>query len=165
MRQSAGNTSKAATYGFHMKSENYHRNRPDNQSDDCTGNPDGDGAANQHQGDGSDCEQGSLVRKGMKIGCEHLQALPEFSRNFIDLKSEEILDLCAGDQDGDAIGEADHNGARDELDRSAHASGAQNNQQDASHHSAHEQSIDAVSSDNSGDYYDECPGWTANLCS
>ena len=41
---------------------------------------------------------------------QSFHALPENARDLGELQAEEILDLGAGDQDGDAVGEADDDG-------------------------------------------------------
>ena len=85
------------------------------------------------------------------------------ARNFIQLQSEEVFDLRAGDQDRDAVGEADDDRPRNELDRRAHAGEAHDHQQDAGHHRAHEQAVDAVLGDDAGDHDDERAGRPADL--
>ena len=53
-------------------------------------------------------------------------------RARVDLQPEEIPDLRAGDQDRDAVGEADDDRPRQELHRGAHAGDAEDDQ----HHAA-----------------------------
>src|SRR5580692_5589029 len=76
--------------------------------------------------------------------------------NLINLESKEILDLSAGNDDGNAVRETHDYRARDELDRRAQTRRSQYQQQNASHHGAHEQPIDAVSRNNSK--YDDHEG-------
>ncbi len=82
---------------------------------------------------------------------------------MLDAQSEEVLDLCAGDQDGNAVGEAEHYWTRDELHRSAQSGGAHDEQQDAGHHGAHEQAVDPVLGDDCRYHHDKRPGRPANL--
>jgi hypothetical protein len=58
-----------------------------------------------------------------------------------DLEAEEVLDLRAGDEHRDAVGEADDDRPRQVLDGGAHAAGAQHDQHHAGHHRAHEQAV------------------------
>ena len=82
---------------------------------------------------------------------------------MVELQAEEILDLGAGDQDGDAVGEADDHGSRNELDSRAHARDAHDHQQDAGHHRAHEEAIDTVECNNARDDNDESAGGSSDL--
>ena len=52
--------------------------------------------------------------------------------------AEKVADLRAGNQNGDAVGEADDNGARKIFHQRAHARDAEKNQENAGHHRAHE---------------------------
>ena len=83
--------------------------------------------------------------------------------NFVEMQSEEIFDLGAGDQNGDAVGEADDDRPRNELHRRAHAGRAQDDEHHARHHRAHEQAVDAVYGDDAGDHHDERAGRPADL--
>ena len=66
-------------------------------------------------------QQRCFQREGMKVLRQRLHAQPEHAGNFLELQTEEIFDLRAGDQDGDAVGEADDDRARNELHRRAQA--------------------------------------------
>jgi hypothetical protein len=92
-----------------------------------------------------------------------LHAQPEFAGDLGQLQSEEILDLGTGNQYGDAVGKSDHNRPRDKFHSRAHASGAQNNQDDACHDGAHVESVDAVYGENSRHHDYEGAGGSANL--
>ena len=76
----------------------------------------------------------------------------------VDLQPEEIPNLRAGDEDGDPVGEADDDRARDEPHRRSHAGDAERDEQHAGHQRAHEQAIDAVARDDAGDDDDEGAG-------
>jgi hypothetical protein len=71
--------------------------------------------------------------------------------------------LSAGNEDGDAVGEPDDHGARNEFDGSAETGGAHDDQEYSRHHRAHEQAIDAVGGDDARDYDHEGAGRAANL--
>ena len=64
-----------------------------------------------------------------KLRGERLHSQPEDARNLVEVQSEEVFDLRAGDQNGDAVGEADDDRPRDELHRGAHAGDAHDDQQ------------------------------------
>ena len=82
---------------------------------------------------------------------------------LLDGQSKEILDLRTRNQNRNSIGEADHDGPRNELHRRAHAGYAKNDEQHAGHHRAHEQSIHAVHGDNSRDHHYERARRSADL--
>ena len=63
----------------------------------------------------------------------------------------------------DAVGEPDDDRPRDELDRGAHAGRAEHDEDDAGHHRAHEQAVEAVGGDDAGDDDDERARRTADL--
>src|ERR1019366_5198213 len=52
----------------------------------------------------------AVIGKRVEARGQSFHAQPEDAWNFGELQAEEILDLGAGDQDGDAIGEADDDG-------------------------------------------------------
>ena len=89
-------------------------------------------------------------------------ARPELA-GHVDAQAEEVLDLRAGDQHGDAVGEADDDRPRNELHRRAQARHAQHDEDDARHHGAHEQAVEAVGRDDAGDDHDERAGRSADL--
>ncbi len=78
-------------------------------------------------------------------------------------QAQQVLDLRGCDEQGDAVGEAEHDGARDELDRVAEAGDGQHEQHHAGHHRDHQQARDAVLRDDAGDDDDEGPGRPADL--
>ena len=82
---------------------------------------------------------------------------------MVDAQPEEILDLGAGDEYGDAVGETEHHRAGNELHRSAESGCAHDEEQDAGHHGAHEQAVNAVFGDDSRDHHDKRAGGTADL--
>src|SRR5215475_13722119 len=89
--------------------------------------------------------------------------MKEISRHRIEVQAEEILDLRAGDQNGDTIREADHNWPRKIFDRGTHTRGSEKKQKDASHHRADKEAVDAVLGDDSRYNNNECAGWAADL--
>jgi hypothetical protein len=99
----------------------------------------------------------------MKIPGQRLHAQPEDTGNFFQFEAEEIFHLRAGDEDGNAVGKADDDGTRNVLYRGAHAGQAHDDENDAGHHRAHEQAVDAVRGDDAGDDDHEGSGGAADL--
>ena len=64
--------------------------------------------------------------------------MKEIAGNVIHFQAEEIADLRAGDQDRNAVSEADDDGARKVFHHTAHARHAEQHQQHARHHGARE---------------------------
>jgi hypothetical protein len=79
------------------------------------------------------------------------------------MQPEKILDLRAGDEDGDAIGEADDYGPRDKFHARTQSSDAHDDEQDAGHNGDHEEAVNAVRGDDAGDDDDEGAGGAADL--
>lgn len=61
-----------------------------------------------------------------------------------DVEPQQVFDLRARDQHRDAIRETHHDRPRQILHRRAHARHAEDDEQDARHHGAHEEAVDAV---------------------
>ena len=87
----------------------------------------------------------------------------EFAGIFLHREAEEIFDLGRGDQQGDAVGEADDDGARDEAHGGTQAGEAEEEQNHAGHHGDHEESGEAVFGEDSGDDDHEGAGGAADL--
>ena len=158
-----GDSAETRADGFHRQLEQDDGCGAEQESDDCAGDAIGEGAAENHHQHRACGQRGRGVGKRVEAAGQSFHALPEDAGNFGELQAEEILYLRAGDQDGDAVGEADDDGARNELDRRAHAGDAHDHQQNAGHHGAHEEAIDAVKRDDAGDDHDEGAGGSANL--
>ena len=57
----------------------------------------------------------------MKVARQRFHPQPEHARNFVEMQSEEIFDLRAGNQHRNAVGESNHHRPRNELHRRAQA--------------------------------------------
>ena len=79
------------------------------------------------------------------------------------LQPEQVLDLRAGDQHADPVGEADHDRTGNVLHRRAQTGDAEQDQDHAGEQRAREQAIEAVGGDDARHHHDEGAGWTANL--
>ena len=73
----------------------------------------------QNHNQRQDAETGFQRRERMKISRENFHARQKFSGNLFDFEAEEILDLRAGDNDGDSVRESHYHGPRNELHRGA----------------------------------------------
>ena len=94
---------------------------------------------------------------------ERLHAMEKIAGYMVHAQTEEVTDLRAGDEDGDAVGEANDDGPREIFHRGAHARCAEKNEQNAGHHGAGEEAVDAVLGDNAGNHHDERAGGAADL--
>ena len=77
--------------------------------------------------------------------------------------SEKVLQLRAGNDQRDAVGEADDHRPWDEPHCRTGAGDAHDHEQDAGHHRAHEQAVDAMGGDDAGHHDDKGTRRTANL--
>ena len=108
----------------------------------------------------------SPVATGSRVDqclAQHLQTAEKLAWDLFDLQAEEVLDLGAGDQHGDAVRETDDDRTRNELDHRAHAGDAESDEQNAGDERAHEQPVDAILGDDAGDHDDERAGRPADL--
>ena len=91
--------------------------------------------------------QAMIVAAGENVRAmlgEQRQAPEKLARHFADRQAEEILDLRAGNQDRDAVGEADHNRPRNVFDGLPQSGDPQQHQHEPRHEGAHIQSIDPI---------------------
>ena len=80
------------------------------------------------------------------------------------MQAEEILHLGAGNQDRDAVGEANDNRTGNKLHCRAHSGDAHDEQENTRHDRAHKQSVNAMHGDDPRDYHNESPGRSSDLC-
>src|SRR5436190_923676 len=108
MRQACGNSPKPRPDGFDGKLEEINGAGGKQQGNNRSGYARRQGAADDQGQEGKGGERGGLKGQGMKVAGERFQAKPEHAWDFVEVKSEEILDLRAGDQHGNSVGESDH---------------------------------------------------------
>ena len=99
----------------------------------------------------------------MEVAGQRLHAERENTGDFVETQSEEIFYLGAGDQDGDAVGESDDNGTRNEFHACAETGCSHDDEEHSCHHGTHEQSVGAMCSHDAGDYDDKGAGRSADL--
>ena len=87
----------------------------------------------------------------------------EFSRILVHCHTEEILNLCGEDGDGDTAGETHHDGVGDVLDDGAQTKHAQEDEEHTCHQRGDGQSLYAILMDDAIDDDDEGTRRTANL--
>ncbi len=90
--------------------------------------------------------------------------MEEVAGDVLHAEAEEVADLSAGDENGDAICETDDDRAGKVFDGRAHAGDAEENEQDPGHHGAFEEAVDAMLGDDSGDDHYEGARRAAYLC-
>src|SRR5271166_1709106 len=99
----------------------------------------------------------------MEASRQSFYAKPEHAGNFVEMQAEEVFDLRAGDQHGDAVGESNYDWAWDELHCRSESSQSHDDQEQSGHYGAHEQPIHAVHCNDARYDDDEGSGWPANL--
>ncbi len=161
--QTAGDAAEAGADGFDRKMQQCDGGGRAESDDNGAGDTLGIFQAENHDGQGSERHGGSLPGNGVRGLGERLHAVEEIARDVVHAQAEQVPDLSAGDQDGNAVGEADDHRAWKILHRGAHAGDAEKDEQNAGHHGAHEEAVDAVFGDNAGNDYDECAGRPADL--
>ena len=134
------------------------------ERDDGAGNAPGearqeqdDGERGCGDGDGLPADGGGVVRRARCMRARN--SLGTGGR----AEAEEVFDLGGGDQQGDAVGEADDDGTGDELDGGAEAGEAHDEQHDAGHERDQREAGDAEAGDDAGDDDDEGAGGSADL--
>ena len=163
MWQAAGDAAETRADGFYGQFKEVDDSGSHQQRDDGSGNARRKTAADDQHEHGDDGERGRLIGECVEVGDQRFHAQPEHAGDFFEMNSKEVFDLCAGDEDGDAIGKSDDNRSRNELDGSAEAGCAHDDQEYPRHYRAHEQAVDAVDGDDARDYDHEGAGRTANL--
>src|SRR5262249_55901186 len=133
-------------------------------NNDCARNLSSELHAQNHDEQGKTGEKCGAPVQRRKCLSESSHTVKEIAWDRIEAKAEEIFDLCAGDQNGDAIGKADDDRSRKIFDGRTHARRSEKEQKDARHHRADKEAVDAVLGDDSSDDNDESTGWSANLC-
>ena len=102
------------------------------------------------------------ARIGVEVARDGDHARPEVARH-VGAKPEKVFDLRARNQHADAVGKSNHDRSRNELHRGAHSGRAQHDEQDARHHGAHEQPVEAVGRHDARDDDHEGTGRAADL--
>ena len=101
--------------------------------------------------------------KRAEMHAQDLHAREEFARHMVDLQAEEIFDLRGRDQQRNAVGKSDDDGAGDELDRVSQTRESEHQQDHARHHRDHQQSVESMFGDDARHDDDESAGGSADL--
>src|SRR3954447_7358468 len=163
VRQTTGDSAELGADRLYRQLEEIDGRRGEDESDDGSGNARRETAADDQGEQCEYCESGSFERDCVEATREGFHAQPEHAGNFVEVESEEVFYLRAGDEDGNSVGESNDHWAGDELYRGAEPGEAHDDQEYAGHDGAHEESIDAVSGDNARDYDDEGAGGATDL--
>ncbi len=163
MRQAAGNAAETASNGVDGKLEEIYCRGSEQQHQNWSGNAIGGQAANHKDGDRCQGQSRRGVIQRAEVAGQRFHAEPEDAGDLVQVQTEEISHLGAGDQNGDAVGESDDDGPGNELHRRTHAGRAHDHQQNTGHHGAHEQSVNTVLGDDGRDHYHKGPGRAADL--
>jgi len=91
-------------------------------------------------------------------------AMKEVAGDMVHAQAEEVANLSAGDEDSDAVCETDDDRAGKIFDGRSHACDAQEDEQDAGHHGAFEEAVNAMLGDDSRHDHYEGAGGAADLC-
>jgi len=102
-------------------------------------------------------------RQRAEVASEDFHAREKNTRDAFDLEAEEVLNLRAGNNHGDAVGETDDDGAWYEFDGRAKAGDAEYDEHDSGHDRAHIETVEPIARNDAGNDHDECPGGPADL--
>src|SRR6185437_10302129 len=117
-----------------------------------------------HDGERTEGEESRGRRNRMQRLSVRMHAMKEVARHPIHIQPEKIANLSARDQDGDAVGETDDDGAGEVLYGRAHSGDPEDQEEHASHHRDGEQAFKSELSDDAGNDDNESAGWTSDLC-
>src|ERR1035438_5043539 len=98
----------------------------------------------------------------MKIFRQSTHTVEEIAGNVFHAEAEKIAELRAGDEDGDAVGEANDDRAREIFDHCAQSGDAHEDEKDSGEHGAGEQASDSVAGNYSEHDDDEGSGGSAD---
>ncbi len=163
VRHAAWDSVEPRANGRDRQLECPYRDRAQYERHNGAGNAAGKQAAGEDYDDGASRQRGGFERNGVKVKRQRFHAQPEHAGNFLQLETEEVLDLGAGNEDGNSVRKADDDGSRNVLNRRPHAGEPHDHQNESRHHRAHEEAIDTVESDNAGDDDDEGSGGATDL--
>ena len=168
-RQLLRDAVESAADGFHRQFEDPGHERSCDEDSERPRCPAQQGQAlrqaivGEQEGQAADGEPQCRQVDGVRIGGQSLDAGEEFGRQAVDPEAEEILDLCHEDYDGNAVGETDHDGHRDEADQLPHAGKAHRQQEGPGEHGGAEQVYEAVRGNDAIDDRNEGAGGSADL--
>ncbi len=139
------------------------QDRSRQQCDDITRNPASISNRHHNQQKSSSRQQRRPQRRSPSALDYHAHPPDKVAWNRSRVQAEEILDLGAGNQDRDAVGESHHDRTRDELYRCSQTRRAQDDQHHPGHHRADQQPIEAIARQDAKDDDDKRPSRPADL--
>src|SRR6476661_6499883 len=163
MWQPAGDPAKSRANGFHRQLEQERSQSGSEHGNDGSRNSARNSAAEQHRRHRTRGQQGGIQRPTRRSYDESFHSEPELTRNSSEMQAKKVFDLRTGNQHRDAVGKTNDHRSWDKLHRSTHPGCTENDKYHSRHHSAHEQTIEAVHCDDAGNHYDKSAGWTSDL--
>ena len=163
VRQAAGNSTEAGPDGFDVEMEQGGGGCAGKDREDGAGYASIDARPDEDDGEGRGGDGDGGPLDGADVFGQHLHAGQEAAGDGRSPEAEEVFDLGRGDQQGDAVGEADDDRARDELDGGAEAGDAHDEQDDAGHEGDEGEAGDAEAGDDAGHDDDEGAGGSPDL--
>ena len=129
-REVLRDTTELATDRFDREVQSRHGDRGDDEHDDRARDlgdptlPSGRAEARVlrpelHDHERDECHTQGIPIHGMDVGGIGAHLTEEVGGDLIDVQTQEVLDLRKGDQNGNTVGEADHDRDRDESDEIA----------------------------------------------
>src|SRR5579872_911252 len=162
-RQTGRNSPETRSDRFHGQLKKGHKDRSGKEGHDVSWHSLHVSRKDDDHYQGQDGKPGGSWRQRVEVTAKDEHASEEFARDVPHADAEEVLDLRAGDQHRDAVGETQYDRAGNEVDQGSQAGGPQNYEQDSRHQRAHKQAVQAVSRHDAVDDHDERPRWTSNL--
>ena len=135
----------------------------DEQGDDRSRHAPRDSGPNENDGERGQCDAERLDIDRAEVSQQFAHPLEEFARHVIDRQAEKVLDLRGGDQDRDAVREADRHGPGNVANRRAQAGQAHGEQHHTGHERAGQKPRHAELGHDAGDDHDECAGRPGDL--
>jgi hypothetical protein len=162
-RQAARNAAEFAANGLDWKMEEEGDCRASQDGNDGGGNSASEARKQHEYGERTKAKSQCVGIEAGKVGSQQLHARKELAGNGGGAQAEEVLDLGGGDQDGDAVGEADDHHVGDEAHRSTQTGEAHEKKNDSGHDGDHGEAAHAKTGDDAGDNDDEGAGGSADL--
>jgi hypothetical protein len=118
-RQARGDAAEARADGLHVEAEPAHGQRAEHERQDRARNAFHVALHEQHQHERAHAERGGHRRPRAERVADLDHARQEHAGRLLDVQSEQVADLRAGDEQRDAVREPDHDRPRQEAHRGA----------------------------------------------
>ena len=162
-RKAARDRSELRADRLHRQLKGDDRDRAEDECHDRTGHARQPPRYHEHERQRADAQRQRRRMERVHRLDEQFHPREKLARWVTDAQAKEVFDLGGGNQQGDAVGEPQDDGPRNELDRLAEAGDRQEQQDDARHHRDHQQAGQAVRGDDARDDHHERPRRSADL--